>query len=54
MFRGLSASIRLPDLWRFVHNDLQCRNIDDQLIEEARRIGHHKTKKEAVTTALSE
>jgi Arc/MetJ family transcription regulator len=29
-------------------------DLDDQLIEEARRIGHHKTKKEAVTTALSE
>jgi Arc/MetJ family transcription regulator len=28
--------------------------IDDNLIEEARRAGHHKTKKEAVTTALSE
>jgi Arc/MetJ family transcription regulator len=28
--------------------------IDDRLIEEARRIGNHKTKKEAVTTALSE
>ena len=28
--------------------------IDDNLIEEARRVGHHKTKKEAVTTALSE
>jgi Arc/MetJ family transcription regulator len=28
--------------------------IDDKLIEEARRIGHHKTKKEAVTSALSE
>jgi Arc/MetJ family transcription regulator len=28
--------------------------IDDRLIEEARRIGRHKTKKEAVTTALSE
>ena len=28
--------------------------LDDNLIEEARRIGHHKTKKEAVTTALSE
>jgi Arc/MetJ family transcription regulator len=27
--------------------------IDDKLIEAARRIGHHKTKKEAVTTALS-
>jgi Arc/MetJ family transcription regulator len=28
--------------------------IDDNLIEEARRLGNHKTKKEAVTTALSE
>jgi Arc/MetJ family transcription regulator len=28
--------------------------IDDKLIEEARRIGEHKTKKEAVTTALQE
>ena len=28
--------------------------IDDNLIEEARRIGQHKTKKEAVTQALSE
>jgi Arc/MetJ family transcription regulator len=28
--------------------------IDDKLIEEARQIGHHKTKKEAVTAALDE
>lgn len=28
--------------------------IDDRLIDEARRIGGHKTKKEAVTTALRE
>jgi Arc/MetJ family transcription regulator len=28
--------------------------IDDKLIEQARRIGRHKTKKEAVTTALAE
>ena len=28
--------------------------IDDGLIDEARRIGHHKTKKEAVTAALDE
>jgi len=28
--------------------------IDDRLIEEARRIGHHSTKKEAVTAALDE
>jgi Arc/MetJ family transcription regulator len=28
--------------------------IDDGLIEEAKRIGRHKTKKEAVTAALEE
>jgi hypothetical protein len=28
--------------------------IDDKLIDEARRIGKHKTKKEAVTAALDE
>jgi len=28
--------------------------IDDRLIEQARRIGGHKTKKEAVTAALDE
>jgi Arc/MetJ family transcription regulator len=28
--------------------------LDDKLIETARRIGGHKTKKEAVTTALEE
>ncbi len=28
--------------------------IDDKLIDEARRIGHHTTKKEAVTAALKE
>jgi Arc/MetJ family transcription regulator len=28
--------------------------IDDRLIEEARQVGHHGTKKEAVTAALDE
>ncbi|MGA2216962.1 MAG: type II toxin-antitoxin system VapB family antitoxin [Terracidiphilus sp.] len=28
--------------------------LDDTLIDEARRIGNHKTKKEAVTAALDE
>ncbi len=28
--------------------------IDDKLIIKAQKIGHHKTKKEAVTTALKE
>ena len=28
--------------------------LDDALIEEARRIGRHRTKKEAVTSALRE
>jgi hypothetical protein len=28
--------------------------IDDRLIEQARRVGRHKTKKDAVTAALGE
>jgi len=28
--------------------------LDDRLIEEARKIGHHRTKREAVTAALDE
>jgi Arc/MetJ family transcription regulator len=28
--------------------------LDDKLIEQARRAGHHKTKKDAVTAALAE
>jgi hypothetical protein len=28
--------------------------IDDRLIEEARQVGHHRTKKDAVTAALDE
>ena len=28
--------------------------IDDRLIEEARRLGHHRTKKDAVNAALDE
>ncbi len=28
--------------------------LDDELIEEARRVGHRKTKKDAVTAALTE
>ena len=28
--------------------------LDDQLIEEARRVGRHRTKKAAVTAALAE
>jgi len=28
--------------------------LDDQLIEEAQKLGHHRTKKEAVTAALDE
>ena len=29
-------------------------DLDDKLINEAKRIGHHKTKKEAVSVALKE
>jgi len=28
--------------------------LDDKLIEEARRVGHHKTKKEPVTAVLTQ
>ena len=28
--------------------------IDDRLIEEAQKLGHHRTKREAVTAALDE
>ncbi len=28
--------------------------IDDRLIEEARKLGHHRTKKETITAALHE
>ena len=28
--------------------------IDDRLIEEAKKLGHHRTKKDAVTAALDE
>ena len=28
--------------------------IDDRLIQEAQKLGHHRTKKEAVTAALDE
>ena len=30
------------------------RTANDNLVEEARRVGHHKTKKDAVTAALAE
>lgn len=29
-------------------------DLDDELIEQARRLGHHRTKKDAVTAALRE
>jgi len=48
--------------WGIVPHIDMCNNlhmatnlaIDDNLIEEARRLGEHKTKREAVTTALEE
>ncbi len=47
---------------RFVLHILMCDNLhmatnlalDDRLIEEARRVGRHKTKREAVSAALAE
>lgn len=38
------------------HSGLMPTNLalDDRLIEEAKKLGHHRTKKEAVTAALDE
>jgi len=41
----------LYDLEQVVPTNLA---IDDRLIDEARKLGHHRTKKEAVTAALDE
>ena len=53
--------MRPPTGGRGIHIEM-CNNLhmatnlalDDKLIEEARRVGHHKTKKGAVTAALAE
>ena len=37
-----------------LHNMATNLALDDRLIEQARRIGSHRTKKEAVTAALDE
>jgi Arc/MetJ family transcription regulator len=50
------------NVFRFKPHKLMCNNLhmatnlalDDNLIEEARRAGNHKTKKDAVTAALAE
>ena len=49
-------SIQSLALCTSICNDLHVANlaIDDRLIEEARRRRQHKTKEEAVTTALEE
>jgi Arc/MetJ family transcription regulator len=38
---------------RLVYTSI-CVALDDRLIEEARRVGRHKTKREAVSAALAE
>jgi len=58
---GDSASNAAADGGAEIHMEM-CNNLhmatnlalDDKLIEEARRVGHHKTKKGAVTAALAE
>ena len=42
-----------PEMCKNLHMPTNLA-IDDKLIEEARRLGEHKTKKQAVTTALEE
>jgi hypothetical protein len=39
-------------MWR--RSDANQSSLDDRLIIEAQNLGHHKSKKEAVTEALSE
>ncbi len=41
---------------RMSHSGFMPTNLalDDRLIEEAKKLGHHRTKKEAVTAALDE
>jgi len=51
----------MPEFQLVLHTRM-CKNthmatnlaLDDQLIEEARRVGRHKTKREAVSAALAE
>ena len=51
----------MPEFQLVLHTKM-CKNahmptnlaLDDQLIEEARRVGRHKTKREAVSAALAE
>jgi Arc/MetJ family transcription regulator len=54
---ALPPDIRAVDLHILMCDTLHMATnlaLDDSLIEEARRAGKHKTKKEAVTTALEE
>src|SRR3977135_2217647 len=60
----LIAAKRMPPMREFqlVLQINMCKNthmstnlaLDDRLIEEARRVGRHKTKREAVSAALAE
>jgi Arc/MetJ family transcription regulator len=52
----LCSSSRLPLHTKLCNNPHMATNLalDDGLIEQARRAGRHKTKKEAVTAALAE
>src|ERR1700733_4792223 len=60
--RSRSRSERLPTKDLCNPHTILCNNVhmatnlalDDKLIEQARRVGHHKTKKDAVTAALAE
>ena len=56
------AILRVWSLLHFTLHIMMCKEakvatnlaLDDNLIEEARQIGRHRTKKEAVTAALKE
>ena len=54
---GAPGQLEVLDLHTAVCNNLHMATnlaLDDKLIEEARKAGHHRTKKDAVTAALAE
>ncbi len=61
-FSGGGPGVSVPRVRNIVPHIIMCNNIhmatnlalDDRLIEEARRVGRHKTKREAVSAALAE
>jgi Arc/MetJ family transcription regulator len=53
VFRGLPVVVLHIGMCEHLHMATNLA-LDDKLIEEARKVGHHRTKKDAVTAALTE